>query len=119
MTGETLEKYNAYKKSWGSAFLSLEKKIKDAQQTDRSELFGAGVEEAPEKPKEEWTAQELWVDTDQTMDRAKALADESLRVAEESRTMAVAALEQQEQNRQKQLQIREACEELDVRKHTL
>ena len=28
--------------------------------------------------------------------------------------MAVSALEKQEQNRQKQIQIREACEELDV-----
>ena len=51
------------------------------------------------------------------MDRATALVDESLRTAEESREMAVSALEKQEQNRQKQLQIREACEELDVSGH--
>ena len=39
---------------------------------------------------------------------------QALRTAEESREMAVSALEKQEQNRQKQIQIREACEELDV-----
>lgn len=115
MNGETREKYNAYKKAWGSKFLSLETKIKNAQQTDRAELFssGEGAAPPPDKPKEEWTAQELWTDTHETMDRSTALVDEALRTAEESREMAVSALEKQEQNRQKQIQIREACEELD------
>jgi len=60
MSTETAAAYNQYKKPFGAQVLSLETKLKNAQQTDRAELFAGGAEPAAEKPKEEMSATELW-----------------------------------------------------------